>query len=290
MSEATYAVSREELERLSKFADVPMIFHETPDSYHDEAEIGNAQDLLTELARAALSSVGDGFAQFVQENAARIHEAARYSDGIAEALVLGYRLGISAGSAACMNDLGALYYMGELVEQDYAKAAELYEMAMRHGCFQSVINLGYIYEYGRTGERDFGKAFRFYALAAALAPSCEATYKLGDMFSRGQATEANLTFAKALWERSLELAESPALAAQPAIRIARLLIDPNSAELGIELDPLRALSLFQRAEVGLRMDIADGLYYYRRRLAEAIKGQAQARAMLDDDSIEVTTQ
>ena len=38
------------------------------------------------------------------------------------------------------------------------------------------------------------------------------------------------------------------------------------------------------------MDIADGLYYYRRRLAEAIKGQAQARAMLDDDSIEVTTQ
>ena len=30
-------------------------------------------------------------------------------------------------------------------------------------------------------------------------PSCEATYKLGDMFSRGQATEANPSFAKALY-------------------------------------------------------------------------------------------
>lgn len=151
MGEATYAVSREELERLSKFADVPMIFHETPESYRDEAEIDNADDLLHELAHNALSNVGDGFARFAQANAARIHKAARYSTGIAEALVLGYRL-------------------------------------------------------------------------------------------------------------------------------------------GIELDPLRALSLFQRAEVGLRMDIADGLYYYRKRLTEAIKGQAQARAMLDGDSMEVTTQ
>lgn len=285
MDTYTYVLSREELERLSELANVPLIIRDTPESYRDEAETDNVDDLLHELAQNALSNVGDGFARFAQANAARIHKAARYSTDIAEALVLGYRLGISAGSAACMNDLGALYYMGELVEQDYAKAAELYEMAMRHGCFQSVINLGYIYEHGRTGERDFGKAFRFYALAAALAPSCEATYKLGDMFSRGQATETNLTFAKALWERSLELAESPALAAQPAIRIARLLIDPNSAEQGIELDPLRALSLFQQAEVGLRMDIADGLYYYRKRLAEAIKGQAQARAMLDDDPI-----
>ena len=37
-----------------------------------------------------------------------------------------------------MNDLGALYYMGDLVEQDYAKAAELYEMAADAGCFQSI--------------------------------------------------------------------------------------------------------------------------------------------------------
>ena len=70
---------------------------------------------------------------------------------------MGYELGISVASAACMNDLGALYYMGELVPQDYAKAAKLYEQAMDHGCFQSIINLGYIYEYGRTGEVDHQK-------------------------------------------------------------------------------------------------------------------------------------
>ena len=78
-----------------------------------------------------------------------------------------------------MNDLGALYYMGDLVEQDYAKAAELYEMAADAGCFQSIINLGYIYEYGRTGKPDHTKAYQWYSLAAALAPSSEAVYKLG---------------------------------------------------------------------------------------------------------------
>lgn len=285
MDEHAYAVSREDLEQLAAFASVPLFFHESADDYHDTAETDNAQELLQELARTALSHTGDGFARFAQEHAARIREAARYNDGIAEALVLGYRLGISAGSAACMNDLGSLYYLGDLVEQDYAKAAELYEMAMRHGCFQSVINLGYIYEYGRIGERDLDRAFRYYALAAALAPSCEATYKLGDMFSRGQATEANPSFAKALWERSLELAESAELTAQPAIRIARRLIDPSSVEWGIELDPLRALSLFQQAEVGLRIDIANGMHYYRKRLAEAIEGQARARAMLDENPV-----
>ena len=34
-----------------------------------------------------------------------------------------------------MNDLGALYYAGEIVDQDYVKAAELYEMAVDYGCY-----------------------------------------------------------------------------------------------------------------------------------------------------------
>ena len=68
-----------------------------------------------------------------------------------------------------MNDLGALYYMGDLVEQDYAKAAELYEMAADAGCFQSIINLGYIYEYGRTGKPDHTKAISVFARRSACA-------------------------------------------------------------------------------------------------------------------------
>ena len=284
MSEAEYRPTKRDLERLAELASAKLTIHESNEDYHDEAETQNAEDLLRELGQVLFSGGGDAFASLVSQNSARIREAARYDEHVAEVLVLGYKLGISADSGACMNDLGALYYMGELVEQDYARAAELYEMAMAHGCYQSIVNLGYIYEYGRTGEKDLGKACRYYALAAALAPSSEAVYKLGDMYSRGVTGERDVMKAKALWERSLELAQGLAEFAQPAIRIAKLLIDAEAVAQGVKRDPLRALHLFQQAEIGLRIDITEnGMTYYQRRLEEAIEGQERARALVELD-------
>lgn len=287
MSEAEYRPTKRDLERLAELASAKLTIHESNEDYRDEAETQNAEDLLRELGQVLFSGGGDAFASFVSQNSARIREAARYDEHVAEVLVLGYKLGISADSGACMNDLGALYYMGELVEQDYARAAELYEMAMAHGCYQSIVNLGYIYEYGRTGEKDLGKAYRYYALAAALAPSSEAVYKLGDMYSRGVTGERDVMKAKALWERSLELAQGLAEFAQPAIRIAKLLIDAEAVAQGVKRDPLRALHLFQQAEIGLRIDITEnGMTNYRRRLEEAIEGQERARALVElDDAV-----
>lgn len=137
--------------------------------------------------------------------------------------------------------------------------------------------MGYIYEYGRTGETDHQKAYQCYALASALQPSCEAVYKLGDMYSRGEAVPSSMGKACQLWERSLELAESVVEAAQPSVRIAKAIVNPSCEEWGEEYDPLRALSLFQQAEIGLRIDISKGATYYRRRLTEAIEGQDLAR-------------
>lgn len=287
MSEAEYRPTKRDLERLAELASAKLTIHESNEDYRDEAETQNAEDLLRELGQVLFSGGGDAFASFVSQNSARIREAARYDEHVAEVLVLGYKLGISADSGACMNDLGALYYMGELVEQDYARAAELYEMAMAHGCYQSIVNLGYIYEYGRTGEKDLGKAYRYYALAAALAPSSEAVYKLGDMYTRGVTGERDVMKAKALWERSLELAQGLAEFAQPAIRIAKLLIDAEAVARGVKRDPLRALHLFQQAEIGLRIDITEnGMTYYQRRLEEAIEGQERARALVElDDAV-----
>lgn len=112
------------------------------------------------------------FAGFVARNRQRICVAAADSGDVSKLLVIGYKMGISRGDAACMNGLGALYYMGDLVERAYAKAAELYEMAMSHGCYRSIINLGYIWEYGRTGERDYQKAYQYYAsLLRLLIPA-----------------------------------------------------------------------------------------------------------------------
>lgn len=49
----------------------------------------------------------------------------------------------------------------------------------------------------------------------------------------------------------------------------------------VEPNPLRALMLFQQAEIGLRIDIADGQTYYAKRLNEAIEGQQKARALVN---------
>ena len=90
------------------------------------------------MAEAVVSWGGDSFAEFAFFNKKRIREAATIVPEVVEVLVLGYKLGIADGSGACMNDLGALYYMGDLVEQDYVKAAELYEMAADGAAMKSI--------------------------------------------------------------------------------------------------------------------------------------------------------
>ena len=239
------------------------------------------KQLLREMGEIAFSSDADAFAMFVEQNKQRIRDAAFVSDNVTSMLIMGYKIGISAGSGACMNDLGALYYMGDLVDQDYAKATELYEMAMEHGCFQSIVNLGYIWEYGRTGEKNYAKAFEYYALAASLGCSSEATYKLGDMYARGKSVERDMDKTFHLWCRSLDLAQGIVEVAQPALRVAQFLISDDCEETHVEPDALHALHLFQQAEIGLHIDIADGQTYYAKRLQEAIEGQKKARAILD---------
>ena len=195
-------------------------------------------------------------------------------------VLLGLAYGVEVEDAPCANYLGALYYMGELVPQDYRRAKELYALADSKGLVQGMINLGYIYEYGRVGEPDYPKAYAQYAKAVAIANHPEALYKLGDMYARGQAVEKDLHKALVLWDRSLKEAKGEAMQAQPAFRIAQLIADPASAQQDLPYDPMGALRLFQLAERGLMIAISKGDTYYRSRLAKAIEGQERMRAVL----------
>lgn len=292
-TEGAYAIKKEDIQRMAELAGIEYVEqYESKDRFNAAADDDDTifdpehiEPLLGDMADAAFSTTADDeqFFYFWCASSKCIREAASESSEVAEMVLLGFKFAISRGSALSMNCLGALYYMGDIVEQDYAKAAELYEMAMDAGCYQSIINLGYIYEYGRTGKPDYAKAYQFYSLAAALAPSSEAVYKLGDMFSRGKAVPRDMKKAHALYVRSLQLAENDVEAAQPAIRLAKMLIDPAGPSYGVETNPMDALKLFQRAEIGLRKDIADGQLYYRKRLVEAIEGQQTAREMLDEN-------
>ncbi|MBR2834276.1 MAG: sel1 repeat family protein [Coriobacteriales bacterium] len=198
-------------------------------------------------------------------------------------VMMGLQYGVTCGNGACANYLGALYYMGEVVDQDYLKAKELYELAEKKGIVQAIINLGYIYEYGRTGERDLQKAFNQYAKAVALTASSEALYKMGDMYSRAQVVEKDLFAAYIMYEKSLSVAKNLPQQAQPAIRIAKLIASNENVQYGIPYDLMRALELYQLAERGLRIDIAQGQLYYTKRLKEALEGQEYVRCLLDNN-------
>ena len=96
----------------------------TPDSDAADFDVclGDGADLAREISQQVISDP-DGFAECVAVNRERIFDAARLDQIVSDALVVAYKMRISDGDADCMNDLGALYYMGEIVPQDYDRAA-----------------------------------------------------------------------------------------------------------------------------------------------------------------------
>ena len=242
----------------------------------DDEELGQtcarlAGDLLRDDPRSFVCELEDDVSQTYQNYG---------DDTFARLVILGLEYGVACCDGLCANWLGAMYYMGDVVEQDYFKAQELYELAQNEGVAQAMINLGYIYEYGRTGEPDHLKAFMQYAKAAAMYDAPEALYKLGDMYSRAKVVKQDLYAAYVLYQKSFINAQTIDIQAQPAIRIANLISDRENSKWGIPYDPMQALELYQLAERGLRVDIAQGATYYSKRLHEAMEGQERVRRLL----------
>lgn len=275
MSEVASAVARNyfddmECEFLRETAQAP---------YGGWASQYGIQDMTSELATHILDGDTASFERVLEQDEVLTNRLFGIEE-FRRLVLLGLAFGVKLGDAACANYLGALYYMGDVLPQDFHRAKELYELADSKGIVQATINLGYIYEYGRVGEPDHVRAYMQYAKAVALSDHPEALYKLGDMYSRGQAVPRDLHTALALWDRSLQTAQDEAMQAQPAFRIAKLISDPASAENELPYDLMGALRLFQLAERGLMIAVAQGETFYQARLAEAVEGQERMRALL----------
>jgi len=248
---------------------------------HADFVTDEALDLAKRIAEFAITKPSDEFAGAILEVLDNVETLSATSPRLVELVLAGLKQGITSQCGASANNLGAMYYMGHFVEQDYAIAAGLYETAADWGDYQGLINLGYIYEYGRTGKKDMQRAYECYALSAAMTQHFEALYKLGDMYSRGFAGKKDMKRAVKLWQQSYHVAETTRQEAQAAIRLAPIFLSSEAENVGLEIDPMAALVLFQKAEVGMRMEIMDGATYYAKRLEEAIKGQDDARMLLD---------
>lgn len=235
-------------------------------------------------AHTLISDMLDMYRHLLEDRSEFVYFVKNDYPEVREMLYLGLKALINDYDIDAVNSLGAHYYLGDIVEQDYNCARELYEAAADEGNIQSMINLGYIWEYGRCGTVDVAKAYQLFALAASLSGSSEALYKLGDMYSRGKNVERNLKTAYRLWSASLDNAETSMERAQPEVRIGMLLLDKTDSELaGTSMNALRALDLLNDAEIGLRIEIKQGATYYKDRLDETIAAQARARDLLEHE-------
>jgi len=93
------------------------------------------------------------------------------------------------GNAAAQFFLGAMYYEGRGVQQNYAEAAKWYRLAADQGNAHAQNNLGLMYDQGQGVPQNYAEAVRWYRLAACVHPSGPCTSALGiDPAEEGRAT------------------------------------------------------------------------------------------------------
>ena len=91
--------------------------------------------------------------------------------------------------------IGEVYYDGNGVDQDYAKAMEWFTKAADLGNASAMRWIGYMYHFGEGVEVDYAKAMDWYSKAADLGDSTAMIW-IGSLYENGEGVEVN--YAKAM--------------------------------------------------------------------------------------------
>jgi TPR repeat protein len=89
------------------------------------------------------------------------------------------------GDAGAQNNLGAMYYQGQGVKQDFGEALRLFQKAADQGNASAQCALGVAYAQGQGAKQDFSEAVRLYRKAADQGDA-NAQYNLGVAYAQGQ--------------------------------------------------------------------------------------------------------
>lgn len=160
-----------------------------------------------------------------------------------------YEKAIEIGSYRAMLNLGAIYYQGSFVKQDYTKAVELYEMAAESDESEiasiAVTNLGYCHYYGRNIPVNYQKAFSCYLKGALKFNNVNCYFKLGDMYKKGLFVEKDEKFAFDFYKLAHENCYTDNdVYPDILIRLGESYLDG----VGVETDPIIALKYLSEAE------------------------------------------
>ena len=114
------------------------------------------------------------------------------------------------GNAEAKFFLGALYYSGQGVEQDFSEALKLFKESSNSGYTSATYNLGVIYAKGRGVDVDEDKAIKFYE-KAAIGGLDRAQYVYATWLRDGKAIEKNEPLAMEFFKRSSSQNYGPGL-------------------------------------------------------------------------------
>jgi TPR repeat protein len=120
-----------------------------------------------------------------------------------EVRLLGLRLAAEQGDMGSQFALGLKYELGEGVEVDKAKTAQLYGRAAEQGHAAAQCNLGSCYANGEGVEMDVAKAAQLYGQAAEQGLA-DAQYELGTCYALGKGVEVDKAKAVQLYEQAVE--------------------------------------------------------------------------------------
>ncbi|MBR2668905.1 MAG: sel1 repeat family protein [Solobacterium sp.] len=190
--------------------------------------------------------------------------------------------GINQGSGVAACNLGALYYTGQIGEQSYSKAMELYEIAADSGDIQAIENLGYCYYYGRDCEVDYAKAFECFS-KGAFQGRVTSLYKIGDMYKNGFHVSQNLNEAFQIYSHCIDIINHEDDAKEYDADVYVRYADCYANGIGCEQDPLTALYWAQRAEYKFRVRESKNDPFARHGVDWAVDLINKCRYLMDGD-------
>lgn len=123
------------------------------------------------------------------------------SDGIEVAAL---RKTAKAGDADAQFSLADMYYYGDGIRKNYAKAFSWYQKAAEAGNVDAQYNLGFMYEYEQGTELDFVQAVFWYR-KAAKAGYADAQFSLGLMYHIGNGVRKNYAQAFLWYSKAAEI-------------------------------------------------------------------------------------
>ncbi len=119
-----------------------------------------------------------------------------------------YTKAADLGNASAMNQIGYMYHFGEGVEVDYAKAMDWYSKAADLGVAMAMNNIGVLYHDGLGVDQDYAKAMEWF-LKAVDAGNTDYTLmnNIAQMYENGEGVPVDYAKAKE-WRDKAKAAEN----------------------------------------------------------------------------------